>query len=367
MPTLARASRAAAFGRCRRTSRLHSQVDVYVKCQSRTWKAADERARSQLDYPFGDDPARARHGASKSRPACAGCAWACPSRSTTSTSGCCATASTASRQGWSIVDCGIGDDGDARRRGSRSSRPSSAGLPVLRVIVTHMHPDHIGLAALAVRALERAPVDQRHRLRRRPHWRAAPAPASAATLSAADFMARHGLAADPEAVSQVARAHQLLQRAWCPRCRRRYRAPARRRRAGHRPARAAPGAATPATATRPSTWRCTARSARRADQRRHGAAAHLHQRQRHRRRARGGPADALPRLDRAHALACPSDVLVLPSHGRPFKGLHTRIDQLQAHHAERFAEVLEACATRPRRRPSSSCRCSSSASSTCTR
>src|SRR5664279_5890491 len=44
----------------------------------------------------------------------------------------------------------------------------------------------------------------------------------------------------------------------------------------------------------------------------------------------------------------PAGVLVLPSHGRPFKGLHTRIGQLQAHHAERFAEVLEACATAPR-------------------
>ena len=46
--------------------------------------------------------------------------------------------------------------------------------------------------------------------------------------------------------------------------------------------------------------------------------------------------------------AIPADTLVLPSHGRPFKGLHTRIGQLQAHHAERFVEVLEACAAAPR-------------------
>ena len=45
--------------------------------------------------------------------------------------------------------------------------------------------------------------------------------------------------------------------------------------------------------------------------------------------------------------ALPPDTLVLPSHGLPFKGLHTRIDQLQAHHAERFAEALEACAEAP--------------------
>ena len=40
----------------------------------------------------------------------------------------------------------------------------------------------------------------------------------------------------------------------------------------------------------------------------------------------------------------PHDVLVLPSHGRPFRGLHTRIRQLVQHHHERLAEVRAACA-----------------------
>jgi glyoxylase-like metal-dependent hydrolase (beta-lactamase superfamily II) len=40
----------------------------------------------------------------------------------------------------------------------------------------------------------------------------------------------------------------------------------------------------------------------------------------------------------------PQDVLVLPSHGKPFRGLHTRIEQLRAHHDERLAEVVAACA-----------------------
>jgi glyoxylase-like metal-dependent hydrolase (beta-lactamase superfamily II) len=39
----------------------------------------------------------------------------------------------------------------------------------------------------------------------------------------------------------------------------------------------------------------------------------------------------------------PEDTLVLPSHGRPFRGLATRIAQLRAHHEARLAEVLEAC------------------------
>lgn len=40
----------------------------------------------------------------------------------------------------------------------------------------------------------------------------------------------------------------------------------------------------------------------------------------------------------------PADTLVLPSHGKPFRGLHTRIAQLRAHHAERLAEVMQASA-----------------------
>ena len=39
----------------------------------------------------------------------------------------------------------------------------------------------------------------------------------------------------------------------------------------------------------------------------------------------------------------PADTLVLPSHGRPFRGLHIRIAQLREHHAARLAEVVEAC------------------------
>ncbi|MES2037930.1 MAG: MBL fold metallo-hydrolase [Pseudomonadota bacterium] len=44
-------------------------------------------------------------------------------------------------------------------------------------------------------------------------------------------------------------------------------------------------------------------------------------------------------------LPLPEDVLILPSHGKPFKGLHTRVQQLQDHHAERLEEVKTACAS----------------------
>jgi glyoxylase-like metal-dependent hydrolase (beta-lactamase superfamily II) len=38
----------------------------------------------------------------------------------------------------------------------------------------------------------------------------------------------------------------------------------------------------------------------------------------------------------------PDDTLVLPAHGRPFRGLQRRIAQLQQHHEERLAELLAA-------------------------
>ncbi|NBO43657.1 MAG: MBL fold metallo-hydrolase [Betaproteobacteria bacterium] len=40
---------------------------------------------------------------------------------------------------------------------------------------------------------------------------------------------------------------------------------------------------------------------------------------------------------------CKAETLVLPSHGKPFEGLHTRIEQLRNHHAERLDEVRRAC------------------------
>lgn len=45
--------------------------------------------------------------------------------------------------------------------------------------------------------------------------------------------------------------------------------------------------------------------------------------------------------------ACDVDTLVLPSHGKPFKGLWTRIEQLHQHHQERLSELLTACKEKP--------------------
>lgn len=57
----------------------------------------------------------------------------------------------------------------------------------------------------------------------------------------------------------------------------------------------------------------------------------------------GDPLDRYLRsLDKLRR-ALPPDTLVLPSHNLPFRGVHTRIDELAAHHRQRCAEVIAAC------------------------
>jgi len=46
-------------------------------------------------------------------------------------------------------------------------------------------------------------------------------------------------------------------------------------------------------------------------------------------------------------LPLPEGTLVLPSHGKPFTGLHERIQQLKDHHRDRLAEVMQACSQAP--------------------
>lgn len=49
----------------------------------------------------------------------------------------------------------------------------------------------------------------------------------------------------------------------------------------------------------------------------------------------------LASLERLRRL--PADTLVLPSHGVPFRGLHARIDDLRSHHHEQLDSVTRAC------------------------
>src|SRR3954464_163248 len=44
----------------------------------------------------------------------------------------------------------------------------------------------------------------------------------------------------------------------------------------------------------------------------------------------------------------PADVLVLPSHGKPFRGAHHRVEELTRHHDDRFRDVVESIRQTPK-------------------
>jgi glyoxylase-like metal-dependent hydrolase (beta-lactamase superfamily II) len=241
--------------------------------------------------------------------------------------------------GWSIVDCGVANDA-TRAAWEQIFASELGGLPVLRVIVTHMHPDHIGLA---------------HWLTER--WGVclwisatdfnAARLASASTTSfggegTARFMARHGLT-DPESQARI-KARTNYYASMVPQV------PASYRRLLGGDTLAIGGKA----------WHC------------HVGYGHAPEHMSLHSPELGLLISGdmmLPRistnvsvhdvepesnplvlyLDSIRRMkALPPDTLVLPSHGRPFTGLHTRIDQLVAHHDERFAEVMAACADGPK-------------------
>ena len=103
------------------------------------------------------------------------------------------------RAGWTVVDCCITRD-ESKAQWQRVFDTQLEGLPILRVIVTHMHPDHIGLAHWLCERWQ-APL-----------WISATdfSAARIASMSttgfggpaAANFFASHGLA-DPESLEKI--------------------------------------------------------------------------------------------------------------------------------------------------------------------
>lgn len=244
--------------------------------------------------------------------------------------------------GWTIVDCGVATEA-TRALWRQIFDRELQGLPVLRVIVTHMHPDHLGLAHWLC---ERGSTSEREcRL-----WMSA-SDWSAGHMGsrrdaydgegAARFYALHGLV-DPAALHQVkARADYFPSLV--------PQVPARFRRLmdgmvlriggrdwhsitgyGHAPEHIALHC--PAIATLISGDMVLPRISTNV------SVFYLE--------PEGNP---LPLYLRSIAAlrALPADTLVLPSHGKPFSGLHTRITQLEQHHVERLAEVMTACTTAP--------------------
>jgi glyoxylase-like metal-dependent hydrolase (beta-lactamase superfamily II) len=242
------------------------------------------------------------------------------------------------RAGWTVVDCCIARD-ESRAQWETIFATQLEGLPILRVIVTHMHPDHIGLAHWLCARWD-APL-----------WISATdfnaaRMASQSTTgfggeAAANFFASHGLT-DPDSVEKirgranyypsmvpdVPRAFRRLQdgdavliggRAW--QCISGY---------GHAPEHIAlycddlrvlisGDMMLPRISTNVSVYDVEPES--------------------------NPLRQFLESIDKFARL--PQDTLTLPSHGKPFRGLHERIRQLHDHHRDRLAEVIEACGRAP--------------------
>ncbi len=251
------------------------------------------------------------------------------------------------RQGWTVVDCCI-DRAESREQWTQIFAIELEGLPILRVIVTHMHPDHIGLA---------------HWLCQR--W-STPEQTCMLWISATDFnAARMACLASPEmaaghggeAAAAFVASHGMSNPDYLKQIRERtgyYAQMVPRVPSSY--VRIMDGMALKIGG---NDWHCIAGYGH--------APEHI---------ALHCPTlnllisgdMILPRIStnvsvydlepEANSLklfldsiakmkALPDDTLILPSHGKPFIGLHKRIKQLEDHHAERLAEVVDACAKAP--------------------
>lgn len=237
------------------------------------------------------------------------------------------------QRGWTIVDCGISSDA-TKAAWETIFAEALDGLPVLRVIATHCHPDHIGLADWLCQRWN-APL-----------WMTAGEYAFARMMSAslpgvdgtamAPHFERHGLkdasvrlagrkSYYQTLVPSVPGAYRRLQDG------QRFDMGGRDWRVitgfGHSPEHAAlycealnvlisGDMVLPRISTNVSVFAVEPEA---------------------------NPVQQyLDSLGKYEDL--PADTLVLPSHGKPFRGLHTRITQLRDHHDARLAEVLHACA-----------------------
>jgi len=240
--------------------------------------------------------------------------------------------------GWTIVDCGITSD-PTKAAWEQVFANELQGKPVTRVIATHMHPDHIGLAHW---------LTERWSCRL---WVSATdfsvARLSSQTTSgfggerAAAFFASHGLT-DPDSVAKV-RARANYYAGMVPKVPEAYR-------------RLMDGMVVRIGA---HDWRCIAGYGH--------APEHIALHCPELNLLISGDM-VLPRIStnvsvydlepesnpltlyldslaRYEGLA--RDTLVLPSHGKPFTGLQVRIRQLRDHHDERLAEVIGACGDKP--------------------
>jgi glyoxylase-like metal-dependent hydrolase (beta-lactamase superfamily II) len=256
-------------------------------------------------------------------------------------------------EGWTVVDCGIANDA-TRALWEQIFATELQGLPVLRVLVTHMHPDHIGLAYWLCERWS-TPGRECRLWCSATDWNAARVASHASTgfggESAARFFALHGLS-DPESLQKV-RGRTSYYSDMVPQVPGRYRRlmDGMVLRIGGRDwhAIAGYGHAPEHIALHCPELPATLGAARHSGVLISGdmvlprisTNVSVHDIE--------PEADPLPLYlgSIAAMRALPADTLVLPSHGKPFTGLHERIGQLLQHHEERYAEVLQACTEQP--------------------
>jgi glyoxylase-like metal-dependent hydrolase (beta-lactamase superfamily II) len=246
--------------------------------------------------------------------------------------------------GWTVVDCGIASD-TVRDNWERIFDTALDGLPVLRVIVTHCHPDHLGLAGWICEGGARTRWNVRLWISHGEYMlgrvMAAGDGSNAGGERAANHFALHGL--NDEASLDALRKRDSYYPSLVPTVPPQFR---RMREGdvltiggsawnvvtgfGHSPEHCALYCAEskvlisgdmvlPRISTNVSVFDIE---------------------------PEGNPlALYLESLGRYEPM--PADTLVLPSHGKPFRGMHARIGQLRDHHAARLAEVREACAEKP--------------------
>ena len=247
------------------------------------------------------------------------------------------------REGWTVVDTCI-DRPESRALWEQVFATQLEGLPVLRVIATHMHPDHVGLAHWLCAHWS----DAAHECRL---WMSATDYMSARHASQvvnsfggerlATYFHSHGMT-DPGALDEV-RNRKSYYRNLVPDV-----PPAYTRLMDHRLVRVGG-----------RSWRCIAGFGHAPEHMalycedlgvlisgdmvlpRISTNVSVYEME--------PEADALTQfLDSLERyLPLPEDTLVLPSHGKPFKGLHTRIQQLQDHHRDRLDEVMQAAREKP--------------------
>ena len=241
-------------------------------------------------------------------------------------------------EGWTIVDCGISRE-EVKTLWEEVFDNALDGLPVLRVIVTHMHPDHVGLAYwLCDRWQVPLSMSMTDYMTAR-LWSSGDNNSAAGGEGAWRHFHAHGLR-DPDALEQI-KGRSGYYKGLVPEAPKQF----NRLMDGDQ------------VTIGGSTWRAIAGYGH--------APEHLSFFCADKNVLISGDM-VLPRISTnvsvvnlepmgnplmqyLHSLDAyadlPADTLILPSHGKPFTGLHERIDQQKTHHDERLDEVLTACQT----------------------